>query len=293
MRDAFYQAAPKLKLVQLLSAGYDNVDLEAARRAKVPVSNNGGANAISVSEHALMLMLTVSRQVIWQHGSVSGGRWRGNGPAPRMYELYDKTLGIIGLGTIGKKVARLAPRVRHAGAVFRHRAADRGRRRTRSACDSVCCASCCARSDVISLHVPLNDSTRHMIGTDELALMKPDVDHHQHLARARDRRSCAAPRALRQKDVRRRPRRVRPGAAAARQSAVQARQRGAHARISPGPPGTTTSRASATRSTMCSASRAASRHYGSSPNLPKSGNRGTKIAGFCGFSVLLRPLTEC
>ena len=57
MPDAFYRAAPKLKLVQLLSAGYDDVDLEAARRAKVPVCNNGGANAISVAEHALMLML--------------------------------------------------------------------------------------------------------------------------------------------------------------------------------------------------------------------------------------------
>src|SRR5438132_2190246 len=107
MHDPFYRAAPRLKLVQLLSAGYDAVDLEAARRAKVPVSNNGGANAISVAEHAIMLMLTVARKVVWQHGSVSGGRWRGNGPAPRMYELYDKTLGIVGLGTIGKKVVRL------------------------------------------------------------------------------------------------------------------------------------------------------------------------------------------
>src|ERR1043166_9324946 len=71
MNDAFYQAAPKLRLVQALSAGYDNVDLEAARRAKVPLSNNGGANAISVAEHALMLMLTVARKVVWQHGSVS------------------------------------------------------------------------------------------------------------------------------------------------------------------------------------------------------------------------------
>ncbi|HKA81566.1 MAG TPA: hypothetical protein VKD43_16125, partial [Xanthobacteraceae bacterium] len=79
MKEAFYRAAPRLKLVQLLSAGYDDVDLEAARHAKVPVSNNGGANAISVSEHAMMLMLAVSRRVIWQHGNVSGGRWRGNG----------------------------------------------------------------------------------------------------------------------------------------------------------------------------------------------------------------------
>ena len=87
LRDAFYRAAPRVKLVQLLSAGYDAVDLEAARRARVPVANNGGANAISVAEHALMLMLAVSRKVIWQHANVSGGRWRGNGPAPRMYEL--------------------------------------------------------------------------------------------------------------------------------------------------------------------------------------------------------------
>ena len=106
--EAFYRAAPSLRLHQLLSAGYDDVDLEAARRAKVPVSNNGGANAISVAEHAMMLMLMVSRRVISQHANVSGGRWRGNGPAPRMYEIHGKTLGIIGLGTIGKKVARLA-----------------------------------------------------------------------------------------------------------------------------------------------------------------------------------------
>src|SRR5215468_9269214 len=67
MHEAFYAAAPRLKLVQVLSAGYDAVDLEAARRAGVPVCNNGGANAISVAEHALMLMLAVSRRVVWQH----------------------------------------------------------------------------------------------------------------------------------------------------------------------------------------------------------------------------------
>ena len=172
MRDAFYKAAPKLKLVQLLSAGYDNVDLEAARRAKVPLSNNGGANAISVSEHALMLMLTVYRKVIWQHGSVSGGRWRGNGPAPRMYELYDKTLGIVGLGTIGKKVARL-------GRAFGMRVQYFDiARLTEDEADALGVKFRLLRelirtSDIVSLHVPLNDSTRHMIGAEELALMKP------------------------------------------------------------------------------------------------------------------------
>jgi phosphoglycerate dehydrogenase-like enzyme len=172
MKDPFYRAAPRLKLVQLLSAGYDDVDLEAARRAKVPVSNNGGANAISVAEHALMLMLAVSRRVIWQHGNVSGGRWRGNGPAPRMYELFDKTLGIVGLGTIGKKVARLAKafgmRVQYYDIV----------RLSEDAEDALGVRFRLLRellksSDVVSLHVPLNESTRGMIGAGELALLKP------------------------------------------------------------------------------------------------------------------------
>ncbi|MDE2581383.1 MAG: hypothetical protein KGL52_07100, partial [Rhodospirillales bacterium] len=62
MDDGFYRDAGKLRLVQLLSAGYDRVDIEAARRARVPVCNNGGANAVAVSEHAILLMLAVSRR---------------------------------------------------------------------------------------------------------------------------------------------------------------------------------------------------------------------------------------
>jgi phosphoglycerate dehydrogenase-like enzyme len=174
MRDAFYRAAPRLRLVQLLSAGYDDVDLEAARRARMPVCNNGGANAISVAEHALMLMLAVSRRLIWQHGNVSGGRWRGNGPAPRMYEIFDKTLGIIGLGTIGKKVARLARafgmRVTYHDIVrLSEDAEDLLGVRFRLLRELL------ASSDIVSLHVPLNDATRGMIGAEELALMKPEA----------------------------------------------------------------------------------------------------------------------
>ncbi|MCB1549663.1 MAG: 2-hydroxyacid dehydrogenase [Hyphomicrobiaceae bacterium] len=172
MRRDFYAAAPRIKLVQLLSAGYDNVDLDAARAAKVPVCNNGGANAISVAEHALMLMLTVMRRVVWQHTNVAGGRWRGNGPAPRMYELHGKTLGIIGLGTIGKKVARLAlafgMTVQYYDiARLSEDAEDALGVKFRLLRELV--RSC----DVLSLNVPLNASTRGMIGAEELALMKP------------------------------------------------------------------------------------------------------------------------
>src|SRR6188472_1836769 len=172
--DAFYKAAPKLKLYQLLSAGYDEVDIEAARRAKVPVCNNGGANAISVSEHAIMLMLAVSRRVIWQHDNVSNGRWRGNGPAPRMYEMYDKTLGIVGLGTIGKKVARIA---RALGMRVQYYDIARLPEHEEDAFGVKfrLFRELLASSDIVTMHVPLNDSTRHMIGAPELALMKPEA----------------------------------------------------------------------------------------------------------------------
>ena len=105
----FYSQAPKLKLVQTLSAGYNTYDLDAARAAGVPICNNGGANATAVAEHAIMLMLAVSRKLIWVHEGVVSGRWRGNDfNSAKLYELEDKTLGIIGLGNIGKKVARRA-----------------------------------------------------------------------------------------------------------------------------------------------------------------------------------------
>jgi phosphoglycerate dehydrogenase-like enzyme len=174
MPDAFYRAAPRLRLVQLLAAGYDNVDLEAARRARVPVANNGGANAISVAEHAMMLMLTVARRVIWQHASVAAGRWRGNGPSPRMYELYGKTLGIVGLGTIGKKVARL-------GRAFGMRVEYYDiARLSEDAEDALgvrfrLLGELLGNADVVSLHVPLNEKTRHLIGEGELARMKPSA----------------------------------------------------------------------------------------------------------------------
>ncbi len=172
MDDAFYRAAPKLKLIQLLSAGYDRVDIEAARRAGVPVCNNGGANAIAVAEHALMLMLAVSRRLVWQHGMVASGRWRGNDVANvRLYELYGRTLGLIGLGTIGKKVARLAKPfgldVQYYDVV----------RLTEDQADALgvrfrLMNELLRTSDIVSLHVPLTPSTRHMIGARELGLMK-------------------------------------------------------------------------------------------------------------------------
>ena len=168
----FYRAAPQLKLVQTLSAGYNTYDLEAARAAGVPICNNGGANATAVAEHAILLMLAVARKLIWQHEGVVSGRWRGNDfHSTRLYELEDKVLGIIGLGNIGKKVARRAKafdmRILYYD-IRRLSVDEEDALGVRFALFTELLRS----SDIVSLHVPLDRSTRHLIDARALSLMK-------------------------------------------------------------------------------------------------------------------------
>ena len=72
----FFRGAPKLKLIQLISAGYDRLDIEAARQARVPDANNGGANSVAVAEHTMMLILAVYKRLAWMHENVVAGKWR-------------------------------------------------------------------------------------------------------------------------------------------------------------------------------------------------------------------------
>jgi glyoxylate reductase/D-3-phosphoglycerate dehydrogenase len=96
-------ASRRLKLVQLMSAGYDRFNIEGARAARLPVADNGGANAIAVAEHAIMLMLAALKRVHALDAGLRVGRWRsGTG---RAYELYGSTVGIVGMGRIGREVA--------------------------------------------------------------------------------------------------------------------------------------------------------------------------------------------
>src|SRR3989442_8572816 len=100
----FFRSAHKLKLVQLLSAGYDRVDIESARKAKVAVANNGGANAIAVSEHAIMLMLAVLKRLVVFHNDVVAGKWRGGQhPHSRGVKGHGKTLWVTCPGHIREK----------------------------------------------------------------------------------------------------------------------------------------------------------------------------------------------
>jgi len=175
MGGEFFRAAPKLKLVQLLSAGYDRVDVEAARKAKVPVANNGGANAIAVAEHTLMLMLATLKKLTGLHADVCAGQWR-SGPSGKagVHELRGKTVGIVGLGNIGKKVARRAAAF---DVDIQYYDIERLSEDEEDALGVrfVLFTELLRTSDIITLHVPLDDSTRNLIGAAELAMMKPSA----------------------------------------------------------------------------------------------------------------------
>ncbi len=175
LNSEFFKTASKLKLVQLISAGYDRLDLGAAKRAGVPVANNGGSNSVAVAEHTLMLMLAVYRKLSWHHGNVITGKWRvGDFASNRTYELEGKTLGIVGLGTIGKKVARRAAAF-DMKLVYYDIA-----RLTEDAEDALgvrfmLLPELLRTADIVSLHVPLNPVTRGMFGAREMGMMRPSA----------------------------------------------------------------------------------------------------------------------
>jgi phosphoglycerate dehydrogenase-like enzyme len=170
--DAFYRGAPKLRLVQLVSAGYDRVDIEAARRAKVLVANNGGANAVSVAEHTMMLILATMKKLAGLHEGSMAGKWRvGDFSQNRLFELEGKTLGIVGLGNIGKKVARRAQafgmEVIYYDII----------RLTEDQEDALgvrfaLFEEVLRRADVVTVHTPLTPVTRSMMDARAFGLMK-------------------------------------------------------------------------------------------------------------------------
>ncbi|RMF86365.1 MAG: lactate dehydrogenase [Nitrospinota bacterium] len=169
--EAFLQAR-RLKLVQLLSAGYDRFNIAGARAARIPVCSNGGANSVAVAEHAIMLMLAVYRKLAAYHQNVVAGRWdQGIPPIVDIFELEGKTVGLVGLGAIGQQVAKrvraFEARVIYYDLIRRSPAEEEELGVEYMPLDQLL-----ETADVVSLHVPLNDQTRGMINRQTLGRMK-------------------------------------------------------------------------------------------------------------------------
>jgi glyoxylate reductase/D-3-phosphoglycerate dehydrogenase len=171
--DVLVAAAQKrLKLVQLMSAGYDRFNIEGARQARLPVSDNGGANAIAVAEHAIMLILCSLKQVHALDAAVRRGAWRGG--VGRVHELSGSTVGIVGMGRIGREVAgRLAGW--HVDLVYYDPLRLSADVEQQLHVRFLELDALLRTADAVSVHVPLNASTRNLIDAESLSLMKPSA----------------------------------------------------------------------------------------------------------------------
>ena len=172
LADSLMEAARDVRLMQLWSSGYDKFNTAGAARYGIPVANNGSANAISVAEHAVLLMLAVDKWLPDSHARTVEGRWAGNSHGLDMYLMHRKTVGLFGFGNIGRHVAR-----RCRGFDMRilyhdlHRAPAEVE--AEIGAEYVDVQTLLAESDILSLHLHLNDGTRGLIGASALAAMKP------------------------------------------------------------------------------------------------------------------------
>jgi len=162
---------PDLKLIALAATGSDNVDLEACRAANVGVCNIRNYSGPSVPEHAMALMLALSRNLFAWRQSLLEGRWQQSGQFcffdHSIMDLHGKQLGIIGKGTLGQA---LGERAQGMGMIVRYAQSQIGASHDE---DRLPLDTLLQSSDVVSLHCPLTPYTRHLIGERELALMKP------------------------------------------------------------------------------------------------------------------------
>jgi len=168
---AVLKAAKKVKLIQLVSAGSDELDLELCRKLGIQVANNGGTNAQDVAEHTVALILGVYRRLVDLDKFARTNRWDELEIGLSTHTISGKTVGIIGLGHIGRQVARL---LRGFGAYLIYNDVEEAQpeleRELRIS--RLGLVELLQTSDIVTLHVPLTEQTRHLIGHRELSHMK-------------------------------------------------------------------------------------------------------------------------
>ena len=166
------EAATNLKAVGRAGVGVDNIDIPAATQHGVIVMNTPAGNTISTAEHAFSLMTSLARSIPQAHASVTAGKWERK--KFEGVELYKKTLAVLGMGRIGSEFAK---RARAFGmrvvAYDPYLAASQAKILRVELCETI--EEAIAQADFITMHMPKNDETHHMINKERIALMKPGV----------------------------------------------------------------------------------------------------------------------
>ncbi len=164
-------AAPRLRLIQHQGVGYDRTDVAAARAASVPVALCPEGTTTGVAEHTLLLILAVYRQLLKADASLRAGQWLQFGLRADSYELAGKRLGIVGLGRIGKAVARRA-RAFEASVLYYDLVRPSSAEEATLEVAYRDLPGLLAKADVVSLHLPATPETYHIIDAAALARMR-------------------------------------------------------------------------------------------------------------------------
>lgn len=165
---AMMDAAPALKVISKHGSGIDTIDVAAAKQRGIEVRAAAGANAAAVAEHAIALLLACAKSVVRMNQRMHQGHW--DKATHKSVELNGRTLGLVGLGAIGRRVAMVADAMGMKVIGFDPFATDL------PACIApVGLEAIWQQSDAISLHCPLTDDNRNLINAATLAQMKPGV----------------------------------------------------------------------------------------------------------------------
>lgn len=166
------KANPKLKVISNYAVGFDNIDVEAATKYKIPVANTAGVMSHVVAEHAIGLVIAITKRIVESDKFTRQGRYKGWDPMLFLgHSLRGKTLGIVGYGRIGSITAEIAHKGLKMNVVYYSRNRKKDLEKDHRS-KFVYLNELMKNSDIISLHVPLTKETKHMINAKRLALMK-------------------------------------------------------------------------------------------------------------------------
>lgn len=166
-------AGKQLKIVANYAVGFDNIDLAAARKMRVTVTNTPGVLTEAVAEHTFALLMSISRRLVESDRFMRQGKYQGWEPELLLgVELQGKTLGILGLGRIGSRVAEIGAKGFGMKVIYYDRGQKNRQLDTAISSEAVTVRKLLTASDFISLHVPLARETTHLIGRSELSSMK-------------------------------------------------------------------------------------------------------------------------
>lgn len=167
------EACPTLRVIARHGVGFDTVDVQAATERGIPVVVTPGANARSVAEHTLAIILALTKNLVCSHNETVRGNW-GVRQLFRSYEFEGKLVGFIGVGNIGREVAKMCMAIGFRVAAYdpfvpEEKMLEAGYVPYRTVDDII------QDADIISIHVPYNEKTKKMISMRELKLMKRDA----------------------------------------------------------------------------------------------------------------------